>query len=336
MASIDYLPVSGSEKTPLQGAYRVGPANPNEMVEVAFFVRGPSIKPILREIASRRVREREHLTRAAFIARYGANRADLAKVERFASRHNLSIVTISAAQRYVLAVGSAADMAKAFQVQLATYRYPGGTYRGRTGTVQLPAELSKIVRGVFGLDNRPQSRVHLRKLQRAAPPKHYDPGGGWYRAAPANGYSPVDIAKLYNFPSGTTGQGQRIAILEFGGGFRQEDINTYFQGLGLPAPTIGTVVIGNARNSPTNPNSADSEVMLDIEVAGAVAPGANIVVYFAPNTNLGWFLAIRKAVLDSFHKPSSFRSVGARRNRRGPSRRFPRSIPHFKWPACLE
>jgi kumamolisin len=44
-------------------------------------------------------------------------------------------------------------------------------------------------------------------------------------------------------------------------------------------------------------------VMLDIEVAAAVAPGVKIVVYFAPNTDQGFIDAISTAVHDSTHKP---------------------------------
>ena len=44
--------------------------------------------------------------------------------------------------------------------------------------------------------------------------------------------------------------------------------------------------------------------MLDIEVVGAIAPAAQIVVYFAPNTTLGWLRAISTAIHDSYHNPS--------------------------------
>jgi kumamolisin len=57
-------------------------------------------------------------------------------------------------------------------------------------------------------------------------------------------------------------------------------------------------------NSPGDPNGADGEVMLDIEVAGAVAAGARIVVYFAPNTDQGFVDAIAQAVHDTKYKPS--------------------------------
>lgn len=44
--------------------------------------------------------------------------------------------------------------------------------------------------------------------------------------------------------------------------------------------------------------------MLDIEIAGAIAPDARIVVYFAPNTDAGFLDAITTAVHDKTHKPS--------------------------------
>ena len=50
--------------------------------------------------------------------------------------------------------------------------------------------------------------------------------------------------------------------------------------------------------------AADGEVMLDIEVIGALAPAASIVVYFAPNTDQGFYEAISQAAHDSVHKPS--------------------------------
>ncbi len=58
-----------------------------------------------------------------------------------------------------------------------------------------------------------------------------------------------------------------------------------------------------AQRARHGPNS-DVEVMLDIEVAGAVAPGAQIAVYFAPNTDQGFIDAVSAAVHDTTHRPS--------------------------------
>src|SRR5204863_2152680 len=103
---------------------------------------------------------------------------------------------------------------------------------------------------------------------------------------------------------GVTGKGQCVAIIELGGGFRTADLRAYFQQLGLAVPKVVSVSVDHGRNHPAGPNSADGEVMLDIEVVGGVAPGATIAVYFAPNTTRGFLDAITTAVHDSVRKPS--------------------------------
>jgi kumamolisin len=115
----------------------------------------------------------------------------------------------------------------------------------------------------------------------------------------------LEVAKLYNFPESLDGSGQCIGILEFGGGFNQAELNKYFTGLGVPTPQVIAVSVDGGQDSPTgDPQSADGEVMLDIEVAGAIAPSAKIVVYFAPNTDQGFLDAITTAVHDSANQPS--------------------------------
>jgi kumamolisin len=105
------------------------------------------------------------------------------------------------------------------------------------------------------------------------------------------------VATLYQFPAGTDGTGQTIAIIELGGGFGRTDLDPYFAGLGLPVPSVTAASVDGAVNQPgQDPSGADGEVLLDIEVAGAVAPGAAQVVYFAPNTDQGFVDAVTTAV----------------------------------------
>jgi len=102
------------------------------------------------------------------------------------------------------------------------------------------------------------------------------------------------VASLYNFPAGTDGTGQTIAIIELGGGYTQSDLDKYFSGLGLATPSVTAVGVDGGSNSPGQP--ADGEVELDIQVAGAVAPKAAQLVYFAANTDQGFINAIAQAV----------------------------------------
>jgi len=83
-----------------------------------------------------------------------------------------------------------------------------------------------------------------------------------------------------------------------------DDLSNYFSSLNIKEPQVISVSVDGGTNSPTTPDSADGEVMLDIEVAGAIAPAAKIVVYFAPNTDQGFLDAITTAAHDSANQPS--------------------------------
>jgi kumamolisin len=110
---------------------------------------------------------------------------------------------------------------------------------------------------------------------------------------------------LYNYPMTNGGAGQTIGIIELGGGYSSSDLDTYFTGLGLQTPSVTAVSVDGAQNQPVgDPNSADGEVLLDIEVVGSIVPQANMVVYFAPNTDQGFLDAITTAIHDTVHAPT--------------------------------
>lgn len=283
--------IAGSEKKPLEGAKAVGRVPPGESIEVTVRVRRRNAlaSPLEGKPGSR-------LSYDQFRERHGADPADLEKVESFAHEHGLSVVVSSRAERSVQLVGTAAAMKSAFGVTLKTYRLGKKRFRGRSGTVTIPAELEGIVEGVFGLDDRPAVRPHFHLLQK-----------GKVRPSAAGGrpFTPPQVAQLYAFPRGVDGSGETVAIVEFGGGYRLADLRKYFAGIGTGLPKVSAVSVMGASNAPTgDPNGADGEVMLDIEVAGAIARGARIVVYFAPNTDAGFLGALYAAVHDSLRKPS--------------------------------
>jgi len=274
------VPVRGSDRRLPPDARRVGPADPREPVTVTVLVRR---RPV--EAAPAR------LDRATFALTRGANAEDLASVERFAHDHGLTVAESSLDRRTVRLTGSVADVSSAFGVELHRYEHPEhGSFRGRTGPVFVPAGLGDVVEGVFGLDDRPQ----LRPQFRIADPR-----------AVTSSYTPVEVARAYDLPADATGAGQCVGIIELGGGYRQSDLDGYFGGLGLPVPAPVAVSVDGATNSPVgDPGSADGEVLLDIEVVGAIAPGARIAVYFAPNTDQGFIDAVTTAVHDRANAPS--------------------------------
>jgi kumamolisin len=112
------------------------------------------------------------------------------------------------------------------------------------------------------------------------------------------------VAEAYNFPRNLTGAGQCIAMIELGGGYRESDLGSYFQSIGLKAPAVAAIGVDGGSNNPADTSGANGEVALDIEVAGAVASGAKIAVYFAPNTDAGFLDALTTAVHDRTNQPA--------------------------------
>jgi kumamolisin len=302
--------LNGSERSALPNAREIGPADQDERLEVSVIVR-PQAREALEAQVSRLAqadRSGGPLSRADFAAAHGASTTDLAAVKAFAQLHGLSVVQEHAARRTVVLSGTVAQFSQAFGVELKRYEYPGGTYRGREGVIKIPEELGPIIEAVLGLDNRPQARPHFRirtpRRRAGAKSSPARPSGSARASAAAVSYVPTQLASLYDFPQ-RTAQGECVAIIELGGGFQPQDLETYFAGLGVAAPTVTAVSVDHGANQPTgDPNGPDGEVMLDIEVVGAVAVGASIAVYFAPNTDAGFLDAVTTAMHDTVHKPS--------------------------------
>ena len=291
--------LAGSERAPLKGAREIGPANPNEIVDVTIRLRSRAgRKPIIDANEFKKpIAERTILSRKEFEQLHGADPDSIARVEAFAREQKLIVKEKSPGRRTVILSGTVAAVNQAFGVELKEYEHPTGRYRGRTGTVQLPVELQDVVEGVFGLDNRPQAKPHFRRRRGLA---------GARAAEVSLSYTPIQVATLYNFPTGVDGSGECIALIELGGGYNPTDLSNYWSQLKLTeTPTVSAVAVGNGSNSPTgDPDGPDGEVMLDIEVTGSIAPAAKIVVYFAENTDAGFLNAITTAVHDSTNNPS--------------------------------
>ncbi len=290
----DRITLPGSERAAPQGE-RIGDVPGDERVTVTIVVRAahPDAGVEARESAmSASLAERTYVSRETFAQTHGASDADLEAVAEYAGAGGLDVGARDLSRRTIVVEGKLAALGAAFGTRLARYRSADGTeFRGRIGPLTIPRALSGIIEGIFGLDDRPQARAQFRRA--------VVPAAG---AAPIS-YSPLQISAAYAFPPGD-GAGQTIALVELGGGYTQADLDAYFGGLGVPSPVVASVSVDGGTNAPAGTaQSADSEVLLDIEVAGAIAPGAKLVVYFAPNTDRGFLDAVSTAIHDTENRP---------------------------------
>jgi len=304
--------VPGSKRTRLpRGVVRNEP--PAGEFTVRVMVRRKKPIELRSEEALVKPRDRKYLTRAEHAEAYGANPEDIKKVEAFAASNGLRVTFSDATQRTVLLTGAAQAFSRAFGVTLATSVADGKPVRARTGDILIPADLKDIVTSVTGLDNRPFAKPHVRVSRNpvaiAAAAGSASVATPRAETIPA-GFTPVQVAGFYDFPKELDGTGQVIAILELGGGFRPDELATYFKSIGAPLPNVTTVAYpggggNNPGTNPLDPANADVEVMLDIQVVGSVAPSAKILVYFAPDASDASFLGAMSAIVhDSVNNPT--------------------------------
>lgn len=276
--------IAGSHLAPPAAARAVGAVPQNQRIEISIYLRPrdqhqSQQTALTGSIDERRKQIAEH--------RIVAHRDDFRRVEEFVSRHGMTVTLVDPARRLIRAAGTPGSLEEAFGAKLALYEQDGHTYHARTGTLGVPSDLHGLVESVLGIDGRPVAHTRIVRPRLAQPA----------------GVEPNLLAKLYDFPTGVDGTGVTIALIELGGGFRDTDTSAAFNAMGLKPPRVIAISVDGGTNDQSG-SDADGEVALDIQVAGGVAPGAEIAVYFAPNTDAGFADAISQAAHDTTNKPS--------------------------------
>jgi kumamolisin len=276
MAEMRELP--GSHRNAPEGMRRIGPAPVDDRASVSLYLQPK------RDAGGDAVSTRAGLARA----RAAAHEEDCAAIRAFAQEHGLEVEHEDAARRLIQLAGPIKALEKAFGTQLHIYEDGGARCRGRHGPLYLPADLMPRVTAVLGLDTRP-----------VATPKFVPHRG----PNPPQGFLPTEIATLYGLGDADA-SGQCIGIIELGGGYTDADNQAAFEAMNRAVPDVVAVAVDGTDNDPGDTSGANGEVALDIQVAGGVAPGARIAVYFAPNTDQGFVDAITQAAHDDGNKPS--------------------------------
>jgi kumamolisin len=229
-------------------------------------------------------------------AQYGSAADAVEHIKTFAQQHDLTVLRDEPMSARLTLGGTVANLSDAFGVTLFDYDDPQlGQFHARTGTVSLPTEIANDVTGVFGFSNQ----QHLRRSRQVA----FADAAHAPSQAKRPWFIPTDLASIYNFPANDA-SGECIGLLEFGGGVEDDNVATYFAKIGAPAPSVTVIPLdGVSTNAAADPDST-GEVMLDVDVAGALAPGATLAVYFSTFDEKGLVDALSAVIADTTNKPS--------------------------------
>jgi kumamolisin len=259
---------------------RVGAVPANRSIAVTVSLTGQDsagLATFLKQVADPASAQYKHyLTVKQFASRFGASKADVAEVTAYLKGHGLKVGQVTANQLTLQATGTAAQVQKAFGTSLSSYHEAAGNrdFFANNAAPVLPSAIAAAVTDVSGLSN--YSRYDHFSTPSTTP----------HASKAVTGLSPAKARTGYNVASaisaGYTGKGSTVALLEFSG-FKQSNITTYDNNFSLTPPTPAVVKAGGG----TTDLSGEDEVELDIEVVQALAPGATVKVYEAPNSDAG-------------------------------------------------
>ena len=266
--------IPGSERSAPLSA-QVGAPDPQAPVEASVYLKRA---PALARVTRAALRER----------REAGMRAAFDRLAAFAEDHGLRVLERHAGRGFLKLAGPVEAVEAAFGTRLQLFQGAAGAFRARSGALSAPAEVADLVEAVLGLDQRPVATPKSVRLRHAA--------------ADA-GHLPDAVTRLYGFPAGD-GRGETLALIELGGGVSPADTEAAFKAMGLPTPPVASVLVSGGTDAPGKDPDADGEVALDVQVAGAGAPGAALAVYFAPNTDQGFVDAVSQAAHDEARRPS--------------------------------
>lgn len=276
---------------------RHGPTSPHRRMTVTLYLEPRIPLPSADALSRCPPRERAYFSREEFAKWHGASLKDVKLVERFARKNGITVGLIDRTRRIVQLITNVDQLQRAFGVQIVEVEIDGVRYCTHDHPLAFPDELKGVVRTVLGIDTRPVARPFF--VVRESGADTDDTGT----------FTAPRVAALYNFPKSGNGAGQTIALIELGGGYIESNLATYFDQLAIsPAPIIISASVDGANNNPGANSDDDSEVQLDIEIAGAVAPGALIVVYFTKNTDQCFINALSQAIHSS-QNPSNIVSI---------------------------
>ena len=235
---------------------------------------------------------RHFLTTAQFAARFGARPDVVDAVRHYFTSFHLRVGALSRGRIILPVSGSTTDIARAFSASVATVRTPTHLAAQFVTPATLPAPIAHDVRAVAGLSTvvTPHALALPRRITNhvATPTTCANATGGQSPSATTpnglGGYSVQQQAQLYGLDSawanGFTGAGETIAVYELGS-YSPSDLATYDTCYGL-TPTVTNVKVDGGSTG-----AYSDEATLDVEEATALAPGATVDVYSAPNNSAG-------------------------------------------------
>jgi kumamolisin len=295
MAQAQLVALPNSTHPVPPGSKALRRTNANHWIELTLGVRRRVDLPDLSALDGVAPDQRRYMTRDEMTAQHGSDPAAVDAITQWAGQHDLVVSNNQPISARLGVGGTVENLSEAFGVDLFDFENPElGEFHARTGPVHVPPELVGLITGVFGFNNH-----RILKRTRLAMTN----GGADMASKARPWFVPTELGQIYNFPA-VDASGQTIGLLEFGGGVETADVAAYFAKIGQPVPSVKVIAVDGVSTDPAADPDSTGEVMLDVDVAGALGGGAKIAVYFSTFDEKGMIDILSTVIADSINDPS--------------------------------
>ncbi len=219
---------------------------------------------------------RHFLTPAEFTQAYGPTAAEVTTVTNFLRSRGIHVTGVSSNRLLIHTEASAGAYEQALGVVLEDYAYHGRTFFAPSHAPVLPVSVAGDVESLIGLSDA----AVMRPMWIRGPVTTSQTGGNTAAATPS-GYSPQQIATVYDWPSITnTANGSGVTIANATAestNLSMSDLDTFWNQYGLSTHTVNVIPVDGTTSS----TGGTIETTIDEERSGAMAPGATLDVYDA-------------------------------------------------------
>lgn len=246
----------------------------------------------------------KYLSSEEFIEQFAPTQEDYDKVIAYAKSLGLTVTGQHANRVLLNVVGFSRSVESAFNLKLHQHQKANGQkFHAPNNNPEVQSDIAGIIHSIVGLDNHSVWHTyHRRREPTKAVKASLDSNSSFqsFPSGPGGGFAPGDLLTAYNLTGiKSTGAGQAIALFELAS-YQASDINEYASYFGLPTPNLKNVLVDGGSRS-----GIDAEVTLDIELALALAPQSQILVYEGPNSNQGVLDTYNKIATDNLAKQVS-------------------------------
>ncbi len=219
------------------------------------------------------------LTPEQFGAQFGLSPADMAKVSAWLTSQGFTITGKARSSTFITFRGTVAQAENAFGTSIHRLSYNGEEHISNMTDPTVPAALAGVVSSITGLHDF-RAKPRLRKTAITVNPNYTATGTACTGGGTCYYIAPGDFYTIYNenslLSNGTNGNGVTIAVMGQTALIPSE-IASFRSTAGLPASAPTLQLYGS------NPGIVSGDIdesSLDVEWAGAAAPGATILFVY--------------------------------------------------------